>query len=304
MTRADRPRGVPTAYAMVAASYIIIGLSGTLVTWATAPASLLLVLRYAVAVVAIVIVLGRPRRLKCLLQRDLWPRLLLMGFLDAVALLFYFYAVREAGVAIGTVFLFSQPVWIAILAPRLLGSRTEPVVYVAIAIALVGLGIILAPALSGSLHVSVWGLIAGLLSGWAYAGFALLVKGLTQRMDSAAMVLSECAMDCVFLLPLALWQTLSVGYALTQRDLLVALILGLVCTALAYSLWMEGVRHVRMQHSAVLGFLSPVAAPLFAWALIGQAISVYTAIGGALVLIAGVLVVTRGEEDVETEPPV
>ena len=98
-------------------------------------------------------------------------------------------------------------------------------------------------------------------------------------------------MDCLFLLPLALWQTLSTGYALTQRDLLVAVILGLVCTALAYSLWMEGVRYIRMQHSAVLGFLSPVAAPLFAWALIGQAISVYTAIGGALVLTAGILVV-------------
>ncbi len=304
MSPAGRSRGAASGYAMVAASYIIIGLSGTLVTWATAPASLLLVLRYAIAVVAILIVLGRPRRLRCLRERDLWPRLVLMGFFDAVALLFYFYAVREAGVAIGTVFLFSQPVWIAILAPRFLKSRTEPVVYAAIVIALIGLAIILAPALSGSLHVSVWGLVAGLLSGWAYAGFALLVKDLTHRMDSAAMVLSECSMDCLFLLPLALWQTLSTGYALTQRDLLVAVILGLVCTALAYSLWMEGVRYIRMQHSAVLGFLSPVAAPLFAWVLIGQAISVYTAIGGALVLTAGVLVVVRGEQDVETEPPV
>ncbi len=34
---------------MVVASYLFIGLSGTLVTWATAPASLLLVLRFAVA---------------------------------------------------------------------------------------------------------------------------------------------------------------------------------------------------------------------------------------------------------------
>ena len=59
-----------------------------------------------------------------------------------------------------------------------------------------------------------------------------------------------------------------------------------------------------MTTSAVLGFLSPVAAPLFAWALIGQAISLYTAFGGALVLTAGILVVVRGEQDVETEPPV
>ena len=301
---AARSRSAAAGYAMVAASYLIIGLSGTLVTWATAPAALLLVLRYGVAVVAIFVVLGRPRRLRCLLQRDLWPRLLLMGLFDATALLFYFYAVRETGVAIATVFLFSQPVWLAILAPRFLKSRTEPAVFVAIAIALVGLGIILAPSFSGSLHVSVLGLLAGLLSGWAYAGFAILVKGLTHRMDSVAMVLSECALDGLFLLPLALWQTLSAGYALTQRDLFVAVVLGLVCTALAYSLWMEGVRWIRMQHSAVLGFLSPVAAPIYAWVLLGQAITVWTAAGGALVLAAGILVVVRGEQDVETEPPV
>ena len=304
MSSRARPRSAATGYAMVAASYLIIGLSGTLVTWATAPASLLLVLRYGIAVVAILIALGRPRHLKGLLQRDLWPRLLLMGFFDAVALLFYFYAIRETGVAIATIFLFIQPVWIAILAPRILGSRTERVVYVAIAIALVGLGIILAPALGGRLHVSTLGLLAGLLSGFAYAGFALLVKGLSQRLDSVAMVLTECALDGLLLLPLALWQTLSVGYALTHRDLLVALVLGLVCTALAYSLWMEGVRWVRMQHSAVLGFLSPVAAPLYALLLLGQSISVWTAAGGALILVAGILVVVRGEQDVETEPPV
>ena len=95
---------------------------------------------YAIAVVAILTVLGRPRRPACLRQRELWPRLLLMGFFDAVALLFYFYAVREAGVAVATVFLFSQPVWIAILAPRILKSRTERWCTLAIAIALVGLG--------------------------------------------------------------------------------------------------------------------------------------------------------------------
>ena len=70
MSAAGRSRSAATGYAMVAASYIIIGLSGTLVTWATAPASLLLVLRYAIAVAAILIVLlGRPRRLRCLRRR-------------------------------------------------------------------------------------------------------------------------------------------------------------------------------------------------------------------------------------------
>ena len=293
------------AYAMVAASYLLIGLSGTLVTWATAPGSVLLVLRFAVAALAISAVFLRRRRLAGLLDRDLWPRLVLMGAFDAAALLLYFVAVRETGVAIATFLLFIQPVWIALLAPRLLGSATERIVYVAIGLALAGLAIILVPAVSGDgVHVSSLGLLAGLGGGLSYAGFALVVKGLARRVDSVGMVLAECVLDGLFLLPLALWQTLGAGYSLTSRDLLVAVVLGLVCTAVAYSLWMEGVRWVRMQHSAVLGFLTPVAAPIYALVLLGQRISLWTVVGGVLILAAGILVVLYGREDAEPGPPV
>jgi drug/metabolite transporter (DMT)-like permease len=292
-------------YGMVVVSYLLIGLSGTLVTWATAPASTLLVLRFLVAVLVLGALFARRRRLAGILAPGLWPRLLLMGALDAGALLLFFVAIRETSVAIATFFLFIQPIWIALLAPRLLGSATERAVYVAIGLALAGLAIILVPALSGDgVHASVLGLVAGLGSGFSYAGFALVVKGISRRVESVSLVLAECALDGLFILPLALWQTLGAGYSLTGRDLLVALVLGLVCTAVAYTLWMEGTRRVRVQHSAVLGFLTPVAAPIYALILLGQTITAWTAAGGVLILAAGILVVLRGQDDLESEPPV
>jgi len=292
------------AYAMVAASFLLIGLSGTLVTWATAPASVLLVLRFAIAALAIAAVFGRRRRLTGLLDRTLWPRLLVMGALDAAALLLYFVAIRETGVAIATFVFFMQPVWVALLAPRLLGSATERFVYVAIGLALGGLVILLVPAALGdSVHVSVLGLAAGLASGLAYAGFALVTKGLTRRLESIAMVLTECVLDTLLLLPLALWQVLGTGYSLTSRDLLVAVILGLLVTAVGYTLWMEGMRWVPVQRSAVLGFLTPVAAPVFALVLLGQPITGWTVAGGALILAAGMLVVLLDQHGLESEPP-
>jgi drug/metabolite transporter (DMT)-like permease len=87
-------------------------------------------------------------------------------------------------------------------------------------------------------------------------------------------------------------------------DLLVALVLGVVCTAVAYALWMEGTRRVRVQHSAVLGFLTPVSAPVYALILLGQTVTAWTVAGGALILVAGILVVLRGQQDLESEPPV
>lgn len=292
-------------YAMVAVSYLLIGISGTLVTWATAPASLLLVLRYAIAVLLLGAVFARKRRMAALLVPGTWFRLLLMGAFDAGAILLYFVAIRETGVAVATFFLFVQPVWIALLAPRLLGSATEGAVYGAIGLALAGLAIILVPALSGNgMHASALGLLAGLGSGLSYAGFTLVTKGLMRRLDSGTLVLTECTLDGLFLLPLALWQTLDAGYSLTARDVLVVLVLGVVCTAVAYALWMEGTHRVRLQHSAVLGFLTPVSAPLYALILLDQTVTAWTVAGGVLILAAGILVVVRGQQEFESEPPV
>lgn len=297
----------PAGYAMTIASYLLVGLSGTLVALVAAPPSVLLVLRFLIAFTLIAAVFVRPGRLAIVLAAVLAPgvrgRLLLMGACDAATLLLFFTAIRETGVAVATFLYFMQPVWVALLAPRVLGSVTERVVWAAIAVALAGLGLILVPSLSGAAHASWWGLAAGLGCGILYACFALLVKGLSARLDSITLVLAQSAMDATFLLPLALWQVLVAGYALTRQDLLVALVLGVLCTAVAYTLWMEGIRRIRLQHSAVLGFLTPVAAPFFALALAGQRITAWTAAGGVLVLAGGLLVALRGRVDIREEIP-
>jgi drug/metabolite transporter (DMT)-like permease len=291
-------------YAMVAAAYLLVGLSGTLVAWATAPASVLLVLRFAVSSVVLGLLFARRHRLAGVVARDVWPRLLLMGAIDAATLLLFFVAVRQMGVAIATFLYFMQPVWVALLAPRVLGSATEWFVYVAIGVALAGLVTILLPAVAGEgAHVTALGVVAGFACGVGYACFAVLVKSLSERLESVTLVLAECVLDTLFLLPLALWALLGTRYSLTGRDLLAALTLGTVCTAVAYSLWMEGTSRVRMQHSAVLGFLTPVAAPFFALVLLGQTVSGWTIAGGAFILAAGLLVAVRGQVGLEEEPP-
>jgi drug/metabolite transporter (DMT)-like permease len=294
-----------SGYALVAGSFAIFGLIGTLVEWATAPESALLVIRFAVAGLALSLMFARRHPLAGARDRAVWPRLLFMGVVDAASMLLFFIAMRANGVAIGMFLQFLAPVWVAVIAPRVLGARTDRIVYPALALALAGLAVILGPSLLGlSGGLSTWGVCAGLLAGLGYAVFQLSVKDLTKRVSSVGIVIVESWMDVVLLLPLALWQTVGAGYSLTATDLLSGLILGLVCTALGYTMWTEGTRRIRVQHSSILGYLEPVTAPIYAFLLLGQSISGWTVAGGALILAAGVLVLIWGErEEPILEPP-
>ena len=95
------------------------------------------------------VVFARRRPLAGVARRGVWPRLLLMGLVDAVTLLLFFVAIRGTSVAIGMFLQFLAPVWVALLAPRVFRVPTERIVYPALAVALVGLAVILTPSLLG-----------------------------------------------------------------------------------------------------------------------------------------------------------
>ena len=294
----------PLGYGLVIGSYLLFGMSATLVTWADAPESILLVVRFALAALVLLLVFARRGPLRGIFRPGRWQRLLLMGALDAFAMIAYFYAVRTVGVAIATFFLFLQPVWVAFLAPRFTHAATERIVYGALAVAVGGMAVILWPSFTGdAVSLSVPGVAAGLAAGWSFAFFQLIVKGLTREVSSITMVTVECVLDALFILPLALWQFGAWGQGLTARDWIAAVVMGLVATALAYTMWMDGVARIRVQHSSILGLLTPVAAPVYALVFLGQGIGSWTLVGGALILFAGALVVVFGAGDTELEVP-
>ena len=252
----------------------------------------------------------RPLRALCtpappqgVIRRDMWLKLLLMGLLDGGSLLAYFFAIRSTGVAVATFLLFLQPVWVALLAPRILKTPTERIVFVSLGVAVVGLGVILAPSFLGGVSLPAIGFAIGLVGGLCYAGFQMLVKALTREFESITIVIVECTLDTLVILPIAAWEMTGAGWSLEPRDWIAAVILGLLCTAVAYTMWVEGVARLPVQHSAILGFLTPVVAPLFAWALLGEAVTLWTALGGLLIIAAGILVVVLGRGEVEGEVP-
>lgn len=299
VTRTHRTRG----YAMVSVSYVIMGSIGALVTWVEAPESMLVVLRMAIAAAALSVFFARPRLWREIRQPGIFKLLVIMALLDSATLVLFFMSMRLTDVAIGMFLLFLSPLWVALLAPIVLQQRTEWIVWPSFAIAMGGLAFIIVPPVLGQdVRFSVWGVVCGLLAGMLLAGFMMSVSALRARgLRSATIVIAEGVLDTLFLLPLAVVQTWVLGSGLTGRDLLSGLILGTVCTAFTYMLWTEGVGFIPVQHVPILGYLEPMAAPLYALLLVGEVPSGWTLLGGLLIVAAGALVVLKGEKEVAAE---
>ncbi len=269
-----------------------------LVAWANAPEAILLCLRMAFAALALsVVFLRRPMIDDWRRPGAAW-RLVLMIVMSSLTLLLCFYAVRRTSVAVAMRLLFLMPVWVALVAPRVFRSPREPMVWPALGLALTGLAVMLLPdLLGGGMRLSAAGLLAALFTGFGYAAYAISVKGLTKMVSNATISTAEAAGDTLVVLPFAIWQFATTGYALESRDWIAAAVMGVVCTAVAYTLWIEGTRRVRVEHVTILGYVEPVAGPLYAVFLVGQMPTVWTLIGGALILAAGLVIVVFGREE-------
>jgi len=285
--------------ALVAVAALMFGSLGVWVNYATMPSSMLLVLRMAIGGVLVAPLVLRPGALRVLRRRRVARRLLALGLIDAVGLLTFFVAMRSMNVAVAMFLSYLAPVYVAVAAPRLLRQPTERVVYVALGLALVGIVVMLAPGFAGAHgRITALGVACGLVSGLSLGAYFLLAKGLRAEVSGPTLLLWDCAIVALAVLPLALRQTLGAGYAFTSRDLVAALGLG-VLTTVGGTMFLHGMRFIKVQHSSIVGLLEPVSAPLYALVFLAQRPSVWTLAGGALILAAGLLVVLRGSGEVE-----
>ena len=302
---AGPPRRDLLGYGIVLVSYLGMAGSAPLVAWAGAPEAIILTMRMAFAALALgVVFLRRPMIADWRLPGAAW-RLVVMAAMSSLTLLLFFFAVLHTSVAIAMFLLFLMPVWVALAAPRLFHSPREPMVFPALALALAGLVVILLPDLLGEgVKISLAGLLAALFTGFGYATYTVSVKGLTKIVAPSTISTAEAAGDALIVLPLALWQFTRTGYHPDERAWIAALVMGVACTAIPYTLWIEGTRRVRVEHVTILGYIEPVAGPLYAVFLVGQLPTLWTVLGGALILGAGLLVVVFGRGEGEASPAV
>jgi drug/metabolite transporter (DMT)-like permease len=275
-----------------------------MVAYADMPATMLLCLRMAFAAAALGVVVIAMGSWRDLLKRGAPLRVLGISFALSLNLILYFLAIRSTGVAVAIFLSYLAPVYLAFVAPRILKEKTEPIVYAALAIGLAGMALILVPGLLlEGVKLSAAGLFCGWAAGAMYAVYLLFAKSLRGRnVRSTPVVFTQSAFTALLMLVPGLLAVNAAHYRYTAVDLLMAALLGLVTTAFSFSLFMDGLRSIRVQHASIIAYVEPVSAPLYALVFLGQVPSSWTIAGGALIVAAGILVVLYGRGEPELEP--
>lgn len=219
-----------------------------------------------------------------------WPlRPLAVGALGVAAYqLCFFAAVKDTGVAVGTVVALGSAPALAGLGGWLL-DRAVPGRAWALATALACAGVATLALGGGSnSDVSAPGVALALGAGAAYAAFVLASKRLLDQGHQVEPVMARLfglgalLLSPALLLGDAAWLATAPGAAM-------ALWLGAVPTAIAYILFASGLRHLPANEVATLTLAEPVTAALLGAAVLGERPGP-TALVGIVIILAGLAV--------------
>jgi len=205
-------------------------------------------------------------------------RLLIAGVLLAVHWLAFFLAIKEGGVAVGTLGFACFPAFVILLEWPL--RRERPSLGDAGVIALVCIGLALVtPQFDWQANATV-GLAWGVLSGAIYAVIALSNRVLGAQASPLQASWWQCLAIVIVLAPFIGRE----AFALPAAQWGWLACLGVVCTALAYTLFIHALRTVKASQAAVVIALEPVYAIAFAWVLFGTSPTLKMLVGGVCIV--------------------
>lgn len=266
------------ALVQVHASVFLFGLSGLFGKFLALPASAIVLGRTGFATLALGVVLALGRRtLRLRSPRDGLGMALLGGLL-AFHWVSFFYSIQLATVAIGLLTFSSFPVFVTLLEPLLFKTPWHWRDGAIAALVVLGVALVIPNYQLGS--ATTLGALWGLLSGLSFALLQLLNKGYRQRYSALAIAFYQ---DLFAFLSLLVVTPLA-SLALTPQSVSLLLVLGVLCTAVAHTLFIESLAVLRTQTASVISALEPVYGIVLAALLLGEVPALRTLTGGSLIL--------------------
>ncbi len=211
--------------------------------------------------------------------------LLGQGALLALHWTAFFQSINVSNVAVGLLSFSSFPLFTAMLEPLLLRQRPTRVQVAAALLILPGI-YLLVPSFTFQNQTTL-GVAWGVLAGATFALLSVTNRWLARTYPSLTISLYQDGVAAIVLLPALFFAPSATLW--TPHTLLILLVLGVVCTALAHTLFIASMRYITAQSASLLASLEPVWGIVFGVLLLQDIPSLITLLGGAIILFATML---------------
>jgi drug/metabolite transporter (DMT)-like permease len=208
--------------------------------------------------------------------------MIIAGLLFAGDLAVWHWSIVLTSVANATLLANLAPIFVALAAWLLYAARPAPVFLAGLAAAVTGVALLIG-ADFGSGRGPLLGNALGVVTAMFYAAYQLTIARVRASHSTASIMAWSSTVTAAALLPIAL---------ASGEQILPATIAGwatlaglaLIAHAVGQSLIAYAFAHLPATFSSVGLLLQPVAAALFAWALLGEALGALQVAGGVMVL--------------------
>jgi DME family drug/metabolite transporter len=219
--------------------------------------------------------------------------MMMIGILMAFYQVGYFTAVQSLGVAVAALItLCTAPAMVAVLSAVLIKEKIAPKTFAAMACALIGTALLIQVRPGGmELAASLKGVGLALGAALSYSGLVVISSDLAGRYHPVQPYAIGLGFGALLLLIVAGAGGLVVSYPPAGWGLLVYL--ALVPTALAYGLFLVGMRHTPATVASIITLLEPLASTMLVWLLFNERLGPLGAVGAVLLCGAMLLLWRR-----------
>ncbi len=238
----------------------------------------------AALLIPVLIVKGKGFRLFRIRPAGILSCLLVGLFSQALYNLLYMRTIKESGMAVAAVLLYTSPVFVALMSRLFFREPLGKNKIIAIAINIIGCVLTVTGGGFEGMTLVGLGLLTGVGAGFMYATLPVLSRIGADKEDPFTSTFYGLAFGTLFLLFISRpWQ--GIGTAFTPGMFIVLVGFGIVPSALAYIVYFGGLNRVKETSKVpVLASVETVMAALIGLAVFGQSLSLIKVLGIVLVL--------------------
>ena len=257
---------------------LLFGLAGLFAKWVDLPAVIIVLGRVIFSSLFLWFLLKiKKERLRLLSGRD-YLLMITAGIVLAVHWTTFMQSIQTSTVAIGTLTFSMFPLFVTFLEPVLFREKIRLSSVVSAVIMLCGVLFIVPEFQLG--NTMTQGVVWGMTGSLSYAVLSLMNRKFMEKYTSSLTAFYEQATAGIVLLP----SVFLLKPAVNGKDILVLLLLGVVFTAVAHTMYIDGLGTVKVQTAGIISGLESVYGILAAFLFLGEKPGIKELAGGVIIL--------------------